>query len=233
MVDLQSIIKESISNPVLNEELYDGIMQQRLVEYVEEFLKLNPQLETMSSREKIEFVNNYLKDSSKFKLRKEYFDALKGLVPEIPQSELMYRTGYALLTRGESMCAGYAEATNILLSACGVESEVVLAKILSSDGKEKPFFHFVTIADSKEEKDRYIIVDSEREANCEKKGKSFEDFKENMVLGIPPKKFLENKIGQNGLGESTSFSRKYNCHELDILMTDLSKERDEIDESRI
>lgn len=101
------LIEEIIYNVIIDRahgrELYNEEMFSDLVCNVKNVIN-ELDLYNGSDQEKIEKVNNYLKYN--IKVRKEYFDAFREAIPEIPKSEIKYRTAYGLFKYHEAMCAG-------------------------------------------------------------------------------------------------------------------------------
>lgn len=131
-------------------------------------------------------------------MRKSYFDAFREEIPEIPRSELMYRTAYGALVLGEAMCAGYTEAARMLLEVSGLETKTLLSKL---PGKNKYLLHYVTAIKYDRGAGRdYYIMDPEREFSCEEKGYDFRRYLMEMTYIVPEQYFYENKVGKNGVG---------------------------------
>lgn len=141
---------------------------------------------------KILIINDYIKNN--VKIRRSYFDAFEERIPEIPNGELIYRTAYGALIKGEAMCAGYTESIRILCEAVGIKTHTLLSKL---PGKNKHLLHYVAIATTN---DKSFILDPERETSCEKKGYDFHQYQMSMDYLTPTGAFFDNKIGKNGVG---------------------------------
>jgi hypothetical protein len=147
-------------------------------------------------RSKIESVNNFLINNAS--VRKEYFEAFRESIPEIPNEELIFRTAYAVLIKGQGMCAGYTEASRILLEMAGLKTQTLLSKL---PGKNKFLLHYVTAIRYNMGSGReYYIMDPEREKSCKEKGFDFRKYLMDMIFIKPNEYFFENKIGKNGVG---------------------------------
>lgn len=143
---------------------------------------------------KIMIINDYIKNN--VKIRKTYFDAFEERIPEIPKDELVYRTAYGALIKGEAMCAGYTESCRILCESVGIKTNTLLSKL---PGKNKHLLHYVTLATPSNGK--CVILDPEREASCEKKGYDFHKYQESMDFLTPTNSFFDDKVGKNGVGK--------------------------------
>ena len=106
----KKIVYDIISGPVHGKEFYNPEMFQELCAKVDEILE-RLDLADLSTQEKIDTINKYMMEN--VKVRNEYFDAFREAIPMIPESELIYRTAYTALVKGEAMCAGYDEASRI------------------------------------------------------------------------------------------------------------------------
>ena len=185
-----------INEPVHGREFYTHEMFGELITKVNEiYEELN--LTSGSDKEKIDKINSYIMRN--VEIRREYFDAFDERIPEFPKSEEVYRTAYAALVKGETMCAGYAEASRILLELAGLETQTLLSKL---PGKNKQLLHYVTAIkyDCGSGRD-YYIMDPERQKSCEKKGYDFRHYLLNMTFIKPNEDFYNNKIGTTGVGE--------------------------------
>lgn len=171
-------------------ELFEELTKKLDVIY--DYLDLN----NGSDESKIDRINKYLMNN--VKVRKEYFEAFQESIPQIPDSELIYRTGYAALIRGEAMCAGFTEAARMLLELSGLETKTLLSKL---PGKNKYLLHYVTAIKYDRGSGRdYYIMDPEREKSCNDKGFDFRRYLMNMEYILPNEYFYENKVGINGVG---------------------------------
>lgn len=65
-------------------------------------------------------IKNYL--ISILHSRKEYISSYENETP-LPESEILYRTAYAALTKHQAVCTGYIEATRIVLECYGVQTK--------------------------------------------------------------------------------------------------------------
>lgn len=214
--NVSDVIQKISKDPLHGQQYYTKDMQEELKQKIKEIIDNLEITDEMSDYEKINIINQYIKQN--VKLRPQYFDAMKGIVEQIPEEELIYRTGYAALVKGEGMCAAFAEGARMLLETVGVKTETHLAMVPDSrpgqEGKYKKFFHYLIIADCNDENGDVtkIILDPERQSSKERKalkaGKTLEegekDFYEYMdkipILITSPKEFLDNPTGKNGLG---------------------------------
>lgn len=176
-------------NLLYNEETY-----KKLAIKVSEIVS-NYQLDNKIIPEEIRIfiINSYIKNN--VSIRRSYFDAFEGRLPEIAKDELIYRTAYGALVKGEAMCAGYTEACRILCEASGIKTNTLLSKL---PGNNKHLLHYVTVATTSDGKS--IILDPEREVSCEKKGYNFKQYQNAMEYLTPTGLFFENKVGKNGVG---------------------------------
>lgn len=142
---------------------------------------------------KLMIINDLVKTN--VKVRHSYFDAFEERIPAITEDELIYRTAYGALVKGEAMCAGYAEACRILCELSGIKSHTILSKL---PGKNKHLLHYVTLATTADGES--FILDPEREASCERKGYDFDDYQRSMDFLTPTNLFFKQKVGANGVG---------------------------------
>ena len=202
--------REVISSIILEEvhgaEFYNQKQFEELCKKVEEIVK-ELDLENGSEASKIERVNRYMIEN--VMVRKEYFEAFMENIPEIPKDELVYRTAYAALVKGEAMCAGFTEASRILLEIGGLETKTLLSKL---PGKNKQLLHYVTAIKYDRGSGRdYYIMDPERERSCTKKGFDFRRYLMEMTYIKPDENFYKNKVGKNGVGQRASeYLEQYN-----------------------
>ena len=172
----QELMYKIISEKVHGREFYDEKMFNELIDKVDEIVD---ELDLFSGDDasKIEKVNNYF--IKNVMVRNEYFEAFRGILPEIPKGELMYRTAYAALLKGEAMCAGITEAARILLEISGLETQTLLSKL---PGNNKFLLHYVTAIKYDRGSGRdYYIMDPERERSCVGKGYDFRDYLMKMI----------------------------------------------------
>ena len=190
------IILDIISDPCHGMEFYTDEMIKELLEKVDEILSGFKVDEHTTDQEKIDFVNDYIKKN--VKIRREYFDAFVERIPEIPKSELIYRTAYSALCKGETMCAGYAEASRMLLECLGLKTKTLLSKL---PGKDKQLLHYVVAIEYDKGSGRnHYVLDPERETSCEAKGYDFRRYLMGMTYILPDKYFYEQKVGKSGVG---------------------------------
>ncbi len=197
--DIQNINKivNIIKDPVHGVEFYTREMVEELYEKVQSIISSFDIDSTSSQEQIIKIVNNFVK--STVTVRRNYFDALSGLTDFFDKSEEIYRTAYAALTRNEAMCAGYTEATRILLSMYDIDSFTVISKMPE---EHKKLAHYICVAKTNSNSGtKYFVLDPEREANCEKKGKNYRDYAEAMTYCLPTK-FIDykDKVGPTGVG---------------------------------
>ena len=192
---IKKVAFEIISSKEHGIEFYNETMFNNLVTKVEEITRhLN--LCGRTDYEKIDAINEFLKYN--VNVRKSYFDAFREEIPEIPKSELIYRTAYGALVLGEAMCAGFTEAARILLESSGLETKTLLSKL---PGKNKYLLHYVTaIKYDKGSGREYYIMDPEREYSCQQKGYDFRRYLMEMTYILPEEYFYEHKVGKNGVG---------------------------------
>ena len=214
--NILEVIDKISGDSLHGKQYYTPEMREELSIKIKEILTSLQITDEMSDFEKISLINNYIKEN--VKLRTSYFDAMKGIIDEIPNNELYYRTAHAALINSEGICVAFAEATRMLLEASGVKSQTHLAMVPDSrpghEGQFKKFFHYLIIADCKNKDGQIqkIILDPERESSKDRKafknGKTIDegkkDFCEYMdtipILITPPQEFLDNQTGKNGLG---------------------------------
>lgn len=194
---IADISSKIIEEKVHGIEFYDENMFRNLIDRVSTIMD-GLDLLNGNDTEKIFKVNEFLKNN--VKVRKSYFDAFREEIPEIPESELIYRTAYGALVLGEAMCAGYTEAARILLETSGLETQTLLSKL---PGKNKFLLHYVTAIKYDRGSGRdYYIMDPEREKSCEEKGFNFRRYLMEMTYIKPEEYFFEHKVGKNGVGPS-------------------------------
>ena len=87
---------------------------QELITRVEEICSNIEINENTSPENIISIVNNYIKHN--VQLRKSYFDTFCERTEKFDERELIYRTAYGALVKGEAMCAGYTEAVRMILA---------------------------------------------------------------------------------------------------------------------
>lgn len=185
-----------IEDPAHGKEFYTEEMFTSLLNKIEEVLNQLGIDEKTPESEIISRVNNYLKQN--VKIRDEYFIAQREIIMEFPKDELPYRTAYAALCKGQAMCAGYAEASRVLLECCNFNTHTLLSKL---PGRGKVLLHYVTAVEYDRGSGRkYFVFDPERESSCDRKGYDFKEYLLNMTYIKPEKYFYENKVGSTGLG---------------------------------
>ena len=194
-LDQKEKIYNIICDPVHGKEFYSQSMYYELCDKVEEIYN-SLDLNNGTEREKIDKINSYLMKN--VNIRREYFDTFDERVAEFPKSEEIYRTAYGALVRGETMCAGFAESSRILLELAGLETQTLLSKL---PGRNKQLLHYVTAIkyDCGSGRD-YYIMDPERQKACESKGYDFRSYLLNMTFIKPEENFYENKVGPTGVG---------------------------------
>ena len=189
-------IKKIIMDSAHGTEFYNRIMFETLIMEVDDLVRKFEIDSNSKQRDIIRIINNYVKSNTT--LREEYFDKFSDNADVFDKSETVYRTAYAALSRKQAMCAGYAELTRILLAMYDINSYTLLAKL---PGRNKKLMHYVVLAEINENnKASYVILDPEREANCERKGMDFNRYLKNMTFAIPNKLWQENKFGHTGVG---------------------------------
>ncbi len=191
-LDRQIKIDLIINEPWHGSEFYNASSLQSLYDISKE-IKFKLDNSKYPVYDHITAVNNYVK--SQVKIRHSYFEKFMGETDEFDKSELIYRTAYAALVKNEAMCAGFVEALRVLLSQYNIPTYTFLSKL---PGANKQLLHYVCVA---EHDDEYLVLDPEREANCERKGYDFKDYLNEMTYIVPDMVFAENKILENGVGE--------------------------------
>lgn len=174
-----------------DENLYTEEMKKEYTEEIAEIIEKLNITDKDSDIVKIEKINNYIKDN--ISIRDNYFHALDGDVP-FDRREMLYRTGYAALIKGEAMCAGFTEATRSLLEAVNVKTHTLITKL---PGKNKQLLHYVCVCETSEGNK---IVDPERQGSCERKGFDFQRYLDGMIFIVPEDNFNKNKVGTTGVG---------------------------------
>ena len=195
-VEQKKIIFNVVKDEAHGLEFYNKEMFEQLVAKIEQIVKELDLLSGIDDATKIERVNNYMMKN--VAIRDEYFDAFCERIPEIPHDELIYRTGFAALLKGEAMCAGFTEASRILLEISGLKTQTLLSKL---PGRDKQLLHYVTAIKYDRGSGRdYYIMDPERERACARKGYDFRGYLMEMTYIKPNEYFYENKVGKNGVG---------------------------------
>ena len=189
-------ITDIIQEPVHGIKFYTKDTLKELVNTVYEISK-SLELTSQSTPETIiSIINNYIKCN--VKLRSQYFDAFCERTDCFDKNELVYRTAYGALVKGEAMCAGFAEAVRILLSAYGIKSYTLLTKL---PGDNRRLLHYVVVAEYKKEgNNKYAVLDPERQAFCEMRGLNFERYQSNIIYAFPDSIFTNDVVGETGLG---------------------------------
>lgn len=174
--------------------LYTPELVRRLEERVYLIIKkLELDDEALPQRYKIMIINEFLK--ANIQIRHSYFDAFEERIPQITEDEIMYRSAYAALCEGETMCAGYTEAARILCESIGIDTKTLLSKL---PGQNKRLLHYVTLANLNDGSSR--IIDPERERSCDRKNYDFMKYQESMFYMLPNEYFYNHKIGKTGVG---------------------------------
>lgn len=148
------------------------ILQELIISVKEicENIEIN---ENTSPENIISIVNNYIKHN--VWLRNTYFDTFCERTEKFDKNELIYRTAYGALVKGEAMCAGCTEALRIILAQYGIKTYTVLTKL---PGRNKRLLHYVAIAEyEKDGQTKCMVLDPERQVNCEKKEWTMKDIK--------------------------------------------------------
>lgn len=189
-------IADIIKEPVHGSQFYSKATFADLVSKVQHICG-NLEITEQSKPESIiSIVNNYIKYN--VSLRNQYFDTFCERTETFDTNELVYRTAYAALEKGEAMCAGFTEAVRVLLSQYGIKTHTLLTKL---PGKNKRLLHYVAVAEyEKDGEKKYIVLDPERQANCERKGMDFEKYQSNMLYALPHPIFTNDVVGETGLG---------------------------------
>lgn len=192
---IESIIS-IINDPVHGHEFYTQEMFDKLLSKIDEIILSFNINEKTTDQEKIDLVNKYIKTN--VKIRSQYFEAFLEIINKIPEEELIYRTAYAALVEGEAMCAGYTEASRMLLECLGLKTKTLLSKL---PGHNKQLLHYVVAIeyDRGSGRDHYVL-DPEREVSCEQKGYDFREYLMKMTFIIPEETFYQSKVGLTGVG---------------------------------
>ncbi len=192
----QKIIYDIICEDVHGKEFYTNEMFEKLLSKVEEIYTSLDLDTNLSDQEKIDRVDNYFVNN--VQVRKDYFMAFNEMIPEIPESELKYRTAYGALVENQAMCAGFTEASRMLLELSGLKTKTLLSKL---PGHNKQLLHYVTAIKYDRGSGRdYYIMDPERERSCMEKGFDFRRYLMEMTYILPEENFFKNKVGQSGVG---------------------------------
>lgn len=181
----KDLIRSIITEEVHGEEFYDKIMLEELFNKVN-YIKYNLHIEKLETVNIINTIKDFIK--SNVTLRKKYFE-------DYDENERKYRTAYAALVNGEAMCAGYTEATRILLSTYGIKTVTLLSKLPESN---KRILHYVCVFE--DSNGEFLLIDPEREQNCHKKGIDFKQYASEMIFIVPDQHFIDNKCINDGAG---------------------------------
>lgn len=182
-------VEEDGKNKLYNSEKYQ-ILAERIFQIIKNY-ELND--DKIPESIKLAIINDYIKNN--VKIRHEYFDAFEERIPEIPESEIQYRSAYSALVEGQTMCAGYAEAFRVLCESVGIKSRTILSKL---PGKNKHLIHYVVLATQNNGTTK--LFDPEREAACFRKNYDFNAYQNSMDFMLSSKRFNELKVGTNGVG---------------------------------
>lgn len=182
-------VEEDGKNKLYNSEKYQ-ILAERIFQIIKNY-ELND--DKIPESIKLAIINDYVKNN--VKIRHEYFDAFEERIPEIPESEIQYRSAYSALVEGQTMCAGYAEAFRVLCESVGIKSRTILSKL---PGKNKHLIHYVVLATQNNGTTK--LFDPEREAACFRKNYDFTAYQNSMDFMLSSKRFNELKVGTNGVG---------------------------------
>lgn len=204
-MNIKGII-DVIKDPVHGEKFYTRENLKDLIISVKEICE-NIEIDKNTSHENIiSIVNNYIKQN--VRLRNSYFDTFCEITEKFDRHELIYRTAYGALVKGEAMCAGHTEALRVILAQYDIKTYTVLTKL---PGSNKRLLHYVAIAEyQKDGQTKCIVLDPERQANCEKKGMDYERYKSNMIYALPDSIFTNDVVGITGLGME---AEEYLSHE--------------------
>lgn len=197
--NVDQIIK-IIQEPAHGQQFYTRTNMRALLDEVEDICKNMGITEETPDRTKIKIINDYVKQN--VNLRASYFEAFNEETDKFNENELIYRTAYGALVKGEAMCAGYAEATRILLSQYGIKSHTILAKL---PGRDKRLLHYVVVAEYDEDGEKkYQVLDPERQRKCESRGWDFESYRNNMIYMKALPEFTNDVVGETGVGMPAS-----------------------------
>lgn len=181
-----------VQEPVHECGIYDSYHKFTLIKKIEQIVEHFEKNDgTLRNTDVIKLVNDYIK--STVKMRSSYFSALCG-DGEFDLLETYYRTAHAALYEHEAMCSGYTEAVRCLLAAYDKKSYTLVTKL---PGVNKQLLHYVCVVI---ENGYPIVLDPERQANCEYKGYDFDKYLDNMIYIIPGTDFAKEKIGKTGVG---------------------------------
>lgn len=112
-------IKNIIQEPAHGSKFYTLDTLRQLVSRLAEIREQLEIREDTDSEVAIAIIQNYVKYN--VSLRNSYFDAFCEKCDTFDKNELVYRTAYGALVKGETMCAGCAEAVRILLEMYGIK----------------------------------------------------------------------------------------------------------------
>lgn len=188
--DILSIIAE----PMHGKDFYDRNSLKCLIYKIDELGNKFDISDETSQEQIIHILNNYIRDNVSF--RKEYLDKFYEKSDVFDKRELIYRTAYAALTKGEAVCSGFTEAMRVLMAYYGIKSKTIIAKLPRR--YHNPTCHYLSVA--------YLnngsikIVDPERESYCQRKGYDFAEYLERLEYAIPNKVCSDNKLINDGVG---------------------------------
>ena len=180
-----------INDKAHDENLYTDEMKREYKEEIASIIRKLDITEKDNDMTKIKKINDYIKDN--ISIRDNYFHALDGDV-DFDRREMLYRTGYAALIKGEAMCAGFTEATRSLLESVNIKTHTLITKL---PGKNKQLLHYVCVCETSEGNK---IIDPERQGSCERKGFDFDRYLDGMIFIVPEENFCRNKVGKTGVG---------------------------------
>lgn len=188
--DIISIITE----PMHGKDFYNRDSLKCLINKIDELCNIFPISDKTSQEEIIQILNDYIRDNVVF--RRNYLDKFYEKSEEFDKSELIYRTAYAALTKGEAVCSGFTEAMRVLMAYYGIKSKTIIAKLPRRC--HNPTCHYLSVAYLNDGSVK--LVDPERESYCQRKGYIFEEYLEKLEYAIPNKICSDNKLINDGVG---------------------------------
>ena len=189
-------ISDIIREPVHGIQFYSREQLEALMQKVNEICSELEITENTPQIATINIINNFIKQN--VSLRDSYFDAFSERVEKFNPNELVYRTAYGALVKGEAMCAGFVEAERILLSQYGIKTHTLLSKL---PGSNKRLLHYVVLAEYYDDEGKHFItLDPERQKDSEQKGRDYENYRENMLYMLPTSIFTKDVVGETGVG---------------------------------
>ena len=183
-----------ITDPMHGKEFYDRNSLASLLNKVDSIASDIQILDDMPQAKVIQIINDYVKNNVKF--RREYLNKFYGISDTFDKEELIYRTAFAALTKGEAVCSGFTEAMRVLLAYYGIESKTIIAKLPRRC--HNPTCHYLSVAFLKDGSIK--ILDPERQIYCARKGYDFQEYLNRLEFAIPNEICSKNKLINDGVG---------------------------------